>query len=45
MMAFALALALLASIAAGFFMIRGKHPQLILTISGLTMLGASMLLV
>lgn len=44
MMAFALAIALLASIAAGFFMIRGKHPQLILTISGLTMLGASLLL-
>ncbi len=43
-MALELTIALFASIAAGFFMVRGRHPQLILAISGLIMLTASLLL-
>ena len=43
-MAIALATALIISIAAGFFMVRGRHPQLILAIAGLVMLATSLLL-
>ena len=43
-MAFALAIAFIVSIAAGYFMVRGRHPQLILAGAGLVMLACSLLL-